>query len=478
LERVSSKVMDDVYPSKRDREDDIVTHLRNIKLEQNLDFNAAAVSLPVNSAIVQVIQVPYLDDDELKVSADNGSLWESTISIPGELSEYSIFWQVIKKDLTKNTLSLLFVASRVDEIESHCELVRRAGFDPVVVDVRCFALRNILKTYEDSKSNETQVFIEISGQENYAVCMHEGLPFIYDIYMSDKDMDSLIKGGEALTDELFSRMAAQIRTAIVSFIKQSGVPGIETIQMASSLPFVDTIYESVKKEVMEYKIELLNPIGQLRVPAKLRTRIDSEKNISSWAIAAGLATRQLDVFGYYKFVTAVSNINLLPDRKSRIEKEKKKSNVSSLMKNFAIIGTIFFVGTATLYGHMMINLPSHEQIESITGEANSLEQSIQSQTETLDALKLWTYESGEINRKILDFTYASSFPLGSYVTEIKQFRGKDSLLTVKVNSPSLSSGIKNTISKVHDDVRVLNMAIAESGSKNKLTTLKIAYEIK
>ncbi len=127
---------------------------------------------------------------------------------------------------------------------------------------------------------------------------------------------------------------------------------------------------------------------------------------------------------------------------------------------------------------MMINLPSHEQIESITGEANSLEQSIQSQTETLDALKLWTYESGEINRKILDFTYASSFPLGSYVTEIKQFRGKDSLLTVKVNSPSLSSGIKNTISKVHDDVRVLNMAIAESGSKNKLTTLKIAYEIK
>ena len=41
----------------------------------------------------------------------------------------------------------------------------------------------------------------------------------------------------------------------------------------------------------------------------------------------GLAFRKLDVFGYYKFVTAVKNINLLPDR-SNVMKQKKMKAIS------------------------------------------------------------------------------------------------------------------------------------------------------
>ena len=41
--------------------------------------------------------------------------------------------------------------------------------------------------------------------------------------------------------------------------------------------------------------------------------------------AVGLAFRKLDVFGYYKFVTAVKNINLLPDRSSVMKQKKMKA---------------------------------------------------------------------------------------------------------------------------------------------------------
>jgi type IV pilus assembly protein PilN len=37
-----------------------------------------------------------------------------------------------------------------------------------------------------------------------------------------------------------------------------------------------------------------------------------DNNKSTLSSVLGLAYRKLDVFGYYKFVTAVKNINLLP----------------------------------------------------------------------------------------------------------------------------------------------------------------------
>ena len=101
LVKVSSKVLAKSYDSEDKRNDAIVTQLKNIKLEQKINFDEAAISLPVNSAIVQVVQIPYLEENELNEAANNGSLWDTAISLPGEIAEYSIFWQTIKKDKEK-----------------------------------------------------------------------------------------------------------------------------------------------------------------------------------------------------------------------------------------------------------------------------------------------------------------------------------------------------------------------------------------
>lgn len=72
----------------------------------------------------------------------------------------------------------------------------------------------------------------------------------------------------------------------------------------------------------------------MKVPQQLNQAI-TLKNRSYLSTVIGLAFRKLDVFGYYKFVTAVKNINLLPNRKSLI-KEKKIKAVS----NFAFKGVV------------------------------------------------------------------------------------------------------------------------------------------
>ena len=57
-----------------------------------------------------------------------------------------------------------------------------------------------------------------------------------------------------------------------------------------------------------------------------------------------MAFRKLDVFGYYKFVTAVKNINLLPDRHSMLAKKKAKFFSNYAFKGVtAIVAAIYII---------------------------------------------------------------------------------------------------------------------------------------
>ena len=54
----------------------------------------------------------------------------------------------------------------------------------------------------------------------------------------------------------------------------------------------------------------------------------------------------MDVFGYYKFVAAVKNINLLPNREKVIEKKKAQFKAKKFIlyvSLFSFIISIFFV---------------------------------------------------------------------------------------------------------------------------------------
>jgi type IV pilus assembly protein PilN len=77
------------------------------------------------------------------------------------------------------------------------------------------------------------------------------------------------------------------------------------------------------------------------VPAQLDESL-KYNNRSYFSTVIGLAFRKLDVFGYYNFVTAEKNINLLPNRDNMIAQKKAK-----VFSNFAFKGIIG--GVSLLY---------------------------------------------------------------------------------------------------------------------------------
>ena len=102
-------------------------------------------------------------------------------------------------------------------------------------------------------------------------------------------------------------------------------------------------------------VNLFDPINGLKIPKQIEQLVNLP-NRSYLSTTIGLAFRKLDVFGYYKFVTAVKNINLLPNRQSMIKQKKFKA-----FSNFAFKGAVGAVAViyVLLFGLSFWNIHSY-----------------------------------------------------------------------------------------------------------------------
>ncbi len=87
-----------------------INKLAQIITSSKITTTNAAVSIPVSSAIIKVVNLPLMTDEELQEAVDTNSLWENAVQLTDNLEDYSIFWQVLKRDTSENQMDLLFVA--------------------------------------------------------------------------------------------------------------------------------------------------------------------------------------------------------------------------------------------------------------------------------------------------------------------------------------------------------------------------------
>ena len=124
-----------------------VEHIQTALHIAKVETTNAAIALPVSSAIIRVLQMPVMTDEEMQIAIASDSLWENLTQLPDALENYSIFHQVIRRHTESNIMDVLFVASKIDDVNLYADIVRQAGLSPVIVDVRCFALRNAFETH-------------------------------------------------------------------------------------------------------------------------------------------------------------------------------------------------------------------------------------------------------------------------------------------------------------------------------------------
>ena len=98
---------------------------------------------------------------------------------------------------------------------------------------------------------------------------------------------------------------------------------ITSIQVVSSLKNISFLLPAFKKNLATIGFSNFDPLQSVSVPSYNKDKMP-DNNKSTLSSVLGLAYRKLDVFGYYKFVTAVKNINLLPNRDAIRQQNKLK----------------------------------------------------------------------------------------------------------------------------------------------------------
>ena len=288
----------------------------------------AALSIPVTSAIIRVVTAPLMKDEELQKAIETNSLWENLVQLTDNLDDYSIFHQVINKNEKANTMDILFVASKLADINSYTTIIKNAGLNPVIIDVKCFALKSavdqinqISNKIEDA--NLTAV-LEFGLDENYLMILYDNNPIITDIFLRGLDRKILLSSQDVEEKEgLVRRYVTQVKQAIQDF-ETKYEKRIRNIKVVSDIENVDEYLSFFRKNLMNVGFNLFDPIEGLNVPKQFEDKVNFP-NRSYLTTAIGLAFRKLDVFGYYKFVTAVKNINLLPNRQSMFKQKKMKA---------------------------------------------------------------------------------------------------------------------------------------------------------
>ncbi|MFL2894411.1 MAG: pilus assembly protein PilM [Candidatus Pelagibacter sp.] len=298
----------------------------------------AAIAIPVTSAIIRVVTAPLMKEEELNKAIETNSLWENLVQLTDNLDDYSIFHQVINRNDKENTMDILFVASKLADINSYTSIIKSSGLNAVIIDVKCFALKSavdqinlISKKTEDA--NLTAV-LEFGLDENYLMILYDNNPIITDIFLRGQDR-KILKESENQEEKeaLVRRFVTQVKQAVQDF-ETKYEKRIRNIKVVSDLTNIEDYLSIFRKNLVNIGFKTFDPLDGLNVPQQLEQSITQE-NRSYLTTVIGLAFRKLDVFGYYKFVTAVKNINLLPNRQGMVKQKKMKA-----ISNFAFKGVV------------------------------------------------------------------------------------------------------------------------------------------
>ena len=330
--------------------------LKDILEKEKIKTKNVAISIPVSNAIIKVIEMPSMTDNEIQSAIEYESLWENIIRISEDLSQYTIFHQIIKRHIKTNKMDLLFVASKVSDINAYNKIINNAGLETIIIDVKCFATRNAFDIgiqENATKQDEVIAIVEFGSVENYLLIVKDNAPHITDIFVKDSDTRDLERG--SFSDEdlegFFSRYTMQVRQILSDYESKYSSTRIKTLYVISDMVNIRNYLELLSNSLSDLNIIFYDPFSYLSISTKEKDLVKKHKNKSVFTAAIGLASRSLDIFGYYKYTTGVKNINLLPDRL----KIKKKKQANVLLRLLIIVILALSVGIGGIHYLILSN---------------------------------------------------------------------------------------------------------------------------
>ena len=280
--------------------DKVADELKLALQKSKIATSNAAIAIPVTSAIIRVVTSPLMTDEELNNAVKTDSLWENLVQLTDNLDDYSIFHQVINRNQKENTMDILFVASKLSDINSYTSIIKSSGLNPVIIDVKCFALKSavdqINQISQKSEDANLTAVLEFGLDENYLMILYDNNPIITDIFLRGQDRQ-ILKSSQVQEEKegLVRRFVTQVKQAVQDF-ETKYEKRIRNIKVVSDLENIEDYLSIFRQNLVNIGFKTFDPIDGLQIPQQLEQSVNLQ-NRSYLSTVIGLAFRKLDVFG-------------------------------------------------------------------------------------------------------------------------------------------------------------------------------------
>jgi type IV pilus assembly protein PilM len=124
------------------------------------------------AVIVKKVVMDKMSPDD----AQEAIFWEAEQHVPFDIDDVCLDFQVLKEDVGANQMEILLVAAKKDMINTHAELVRDAGLNPMVIDVDSFAIQNAFEMTEPREEGSVKGLINIGADVTNINIVQDDIP--------------------------------------------------------------------------------------------------------------------------------------------------------------------------------------------------------------------------------------------------------------------------------------------------------------
>jgi len=97
-----------------------------------------ATAVSGRAVIVKKIVMDKMSEED----AREAIYWEAEQHVPFDIDDITLDFQILEDDIGAGQMEVLLVAAKKDMVQTHAELIRDAGFQPMVIEVASFANQN------------------------------------------------------------------------------------------------------------------------------------------------------------------------------------------------------------------------------------------------------------------------------------------------------------------------------------------------
>lgn len=220
----------------------VIEGIQNCLAKSNVTKHSVITAVSGRAVIVKKVVMDKMNPDDAKEAI----FWEAEQHVPFDIDDVCLDFQVLKEDVGANQMEILLVAAKKEMVNTHAELIRDAGLEPVIIDVDSFAVQNAYEFTRGASYDKVTGLINIGSDVTNINIVQNNIPLFTrdlsvgsnvfiealqrDLGVSFEDAEMMVSGGEELENsdkvrEIIDDAAGELSMGIersLSFLKTAG----------------------------------------------------------------------------------------------------------------------------------------------------------------------------------------------------------------------------------------------------------------